>query len=276
MRAWARAGSVIVTRFGDNLRRSFARLFAPPRHRRAAPYSLGRLPLSVGVALLIVGLVASMVWVDLWAFGAAKSLPYSVVYVFARITDFGKSGWFLVPLGVFVVVALALSRDALGRMTRLVLAGLVVRASFVFLAIAIPGLVIQVFKRAIGRARPSEFGPHVYDPGLWHAAFHSLPSGHTTTAFSAAMAIAMLWPRSAIALGVYAVTIGVSRIIVSAHHPSDVLAGAFAGAFGAVLVRNWFASRGLAFAMGPDGSVRAFSGPSLQRVKKVARRIAGY
>jgi undecaprenyl-diphosphatase len=63
--------------------------------------------------------------------------------------------------------------------------------------------------------------------------------------------------------------------VITTHYPSDVIAGAIVGAVGALLVRAWFASRRLGFAIGLDGTVRALPGPSLGRLKRVARRIAG-
>ena len=48
----------------------------------------------------------------------------------------------------------------------------------------------------------------------------------------------------------YAVIIALSRVAVTAHFPSDVIAGAIFGVAGVLLVRAWFASRRLAFAPG--------------------------
>jgi hypothetical protein len=48
-----------------------------------------------------------------------------------------------------------------------------------------------------------------------------------------------------------------------------------AGGFGAILVRNWYASRGLAFVPGVDGAVHAKSGPSWSRIKSVAAKLSG-
>jgi undecaprenyl-diphosphatase len=102
-----------------------------------------------------------------------------------------------------------------------------------------------------------------------------MPSGHSTSAFAAAVAIGALFPRARIALWIYAGIIGLSRVILTAHHPSDVIAGAVVGACGALLVRSWFAAHGRGFSLGPDGRFRLMPGPSLQRIKKVARRVAG-
>jgi undecaprenyl-diphosphatase len=73
---------------------------------------------------------------------------------------------------------------------------------------------------------------------------------------------------------IYAVLIALSRVVITAHHPSDVIGGAIVGAVGAVMVRNWFADRRLGFSVATDGSVRAMPGPSFRRIiKAVARRL---
>jgi undecaprenyl-diphosphatase len=53
-----------------------------------------------------------------------------------------------------------------------------------------------------------------------------------------------------------------SRVVVLAHHPSDVVAGALVGTVGAALVRRWFAARRLVFS--PNLSV--YAGPSLGQI----------
>ena len=48
---------------------------------------------------------------------------------------------------------------------------------------------------------------------------------------------------------VYALVICATRLVLLAHHPSDVVAGALVGVIGAMLVRYWFAARRLGFAI---------------------------
>jgi membrane-associated phospholipid phosphatase len=74
-------------------------------------------------------------------------------------------------------------------------------------------------------------------------------------------------------LWVYAVLIGISRVVISTHYPSDVIGGALLGAFGALLMRNWFAERRLAFYVAPYHEVRPLPGPSWPRLKTVAQRF---
>jgi membrane-associated phospholipid phosphatase len=216
-----------------------------------------------------------MIVLDAPGVALAKSLPLWVVETFNEITDFGKSGWFLIPIGGAIVLAAILSTPAAGRMTNLVLTGLIVRLGYVFVAIALPGLLVAIVKRLIGRVRPSELGPFAYVPWSWKPAFASMPSGHATTAAAAAIAIGALWPKARVPMWIYAAVIMASRVIIEAHYVSDVIAAGFVGGFGAILVRNWFAARRLAFVPGTDGAVHALPGPSWRRVKTVARRLLG-
>ncbi|TMJ01068.1 MAG: phosphatase PAP2 family protein [Alphaproteobacteria bacterium] len=223
-------------------------------------------------ALAGLALVAfAMLFLDAPGVVFAKSLPLWVVETFNEITDFGKSGWFLIPIGGLIVLAAILCTPAAGRITTLMLTSLIVRLGYVFIAIALPSLFVTIVKRLIGRVRPSELGPYAYVPWSWKPAFASMPSGHATTAAAAAIAIGALWPKARAPMWAYAALIMASRVIIEAHYVSDVIAAAFVGGFGAILARNWFAARGLAFVPGTDGAVRTLPGPSWRRVKAVAR-----
>ena len=224
-----------------------------------------------GIALVAL----AMQFLDARSLTFVRTLPTGLVDTFNEITDFGQSGWFLVPLAILIVLAAALATPAAGRIGSLVLASLAVRFGYLFLAIAVPGLFVTIVKRLIGRVRPSDVGPFAYMPWSWRNEYASLPSGHSTTAFAAAVAIAALWPKARIPMLVYAAVIALSRVIITAHFVSDVVAAAFVGGFGAILVRNWYASRGLAFVPEFDGSVRAKPGPSWRRIKQVAARLSG-
>ena len=70
---------------------------------------------------------------------------------------------------------------------------------------------------------------------------------------------------------VYAVVIATTRLVLLAHHPSDVVAGALIGMVGAMAVRYWFAARRLGFAVGNDGTIVPLPGHRLSRAKRVAR-----
>src|SRR5439155_27081336 len=115
--------------------------------------------------------------------------------------------------------------------------------------------------------------PFHYGTFVWRPDYASLPSGHATDAFAALVAIGLIVPRLRAVLWVYALTIAASRVVLLAHHPSDVIAVALAGAVGAPLVRDWFAVRARGFVIAADGHVHALPGPSFTRIKKVARQL---
>jgi membrane-associated phospholipid phosphatase len=87
------------------------------------------------------------------------------------------------------------------------------------------------------------------------------------------VAFGTLFPRARTALWIYALAIALSRIMLQAHNVTDVFAGAVVGTVGALLVRRWFALRRLGFSIGPDGTLHQWPGPSLRRIKCVAREL---
>jgi membrane-associated phospholipid phosphatase len=227
------------------------------------------------IAVLLIA-VASMGWgIDTRLIAAAGHLPAWLVDTFNEITDYGRSSWTLWPSGLLFLGLAAAATSAATRISRLVLASIAVRSGFVFLAIGIPGLVVSVGKRWIGRARPSDAGAFAYHPFSWVPDYASFPSGHSAAAFSALVALGAIFPRARWALWIYAITIALSRMIIAAHYPSDVIVGAMVGASGAILVREWFASRRLGFYVGRDGRVHAMAGPSFRRIKRVAEGFVG-
>jgi membrane-associated phospholipid phosphatase len=273
--AGAAMGATIATRAHaliENARNATMLLLAAP------PASSARLAPTwrryrVQGAIACFAVVLSMLFLDQPAYQFASGLPMWLVDLFYEITDFGRSGWILVPTGGLILVIALLASPALDHMTRGVLAMVVVRIGFIFIAVGLPGLLVTIVKRWIGRVRPSAQGPFAYEPFSWRPEYASLPSGHTTTAFAALVAIGAIFPRARPYLWGYALLIALSRIVVTAHYSSDVIAGAAVGAFGALWVRDWFARRRLGFVVGTDGAVHAFPGPSPNRIKRVARAL---
>jgi membrane-associated phospholipid phosphatase len=250
-------------------------LLGRPVRVRARLWSLAPRELAIASGIAIAVFAFLMMTTDAAAIRGVRHMPGWIVSVFREVTDFGKSGWFLWPLGL-LFIALAALPKILTPFSQLVLAAIMVRVGFLFAAIAVPSLFVTVVKRMIGRARPMVGGsldPFLFSPFEGHAAYAGLPSGHATTVFAVLVAFGTLWPRARTALLVYALLIAVSRVMVTAHYPSDVFAGALVGIAGAVMVRRYFALRGLGFAIQADGTIRQYPGSSLRRIKAVAREL---
>jgi membrane-associated phospholipid phosphatase len=152
---------------------------------------------------------------------------------FSRITNLGLAVWYLVPTGISAIVCGLLSRGQdVPRAYRRLCGTVAVRCFFLFSTIALSGIIADIIKPVVARARPILLLHH-NDYGFaffkTQAAWNSMPSGHTTTVFALACCLSELYPRGRILWFAYALTIAFSRIIVDAHYLSDVVAGAFLG-----------------------------------------------
>ena len=146
------------------------------------------------------------------------------------VTWFGQGGVILYPTGIAVLAGLV--ARWLRPSARARLDGPLRMTAAVFIVVAAAGLSDDVLKVLFGRARPylwlsgDESGFHFLRYG---ARFASFPSGHTTTSVAAALTFGTLLPRWRPFFWAFAVSIAASRIVLDAHYPSDVAAGAALG-----------------------------------------------
>ncbi len=234
-----------------------------PAWRRYAPYLP---PLAAFIA-------AAMIWLDVPVMHGADLLPARFREVVNELTDFGRGVWPLTPLVVLLVASTVALLPSLTFMTRGALAAASIKVGYMFVAIGLTGLADSILKRIIGRVRPSALGAFAYEPLSWRSEYASFPSGHAANVFATLVAVGLIFPRARPLLWVYALGIAASRVIVGSHFVSDVVAGAAFGAFGAIVIRDWFAARRLGFTVGSDGRVRTMPGPSWRRIRKVARAL---
>ncbi|MDE3152313.1 MAG: phosphatase PAP2 family protein [Gemmatimonadota bacterium] len=95
-------------------------------------------------------------------------------------------------------------------------------------------LIVQIFKRTVGRPRPSRTLPAraaVAEPDQF-----SFPSGHAAAAMSIAVVYAVLFPAVAAPVLVAAALVGLTRVFLGVHYPGDVAAGQLIAAATALLV----------------------------------------
>ena len=188
-----------------------------------------------------------------WAATAAVAVTYVIFFLFFdRAVDLWvhrtlaggiaeEAGSFVSQLATGVYVELAL---AAGFIWVAVFDPRLERAStkklfYVLISVGIAILVGEGLKYLLGRYRPvmcfehGLYGLHFFS-SQWE--LNSTPSGHTLRAFSFFTALSLLYRRFAVLFMLAAVSIGVGRVLVTAHYPSDVLFGAYIGMMSALLV----------------------------------------
>ncbi len=101
---------------------------------------------------------------------------------------------------------------------------------FVWASVTVANVVSVAIKILLGRARPILwFKEHLF--GFYgihsHSQYLSMPSGHTTTVFSLALALGVLFPRYFWALMCFALTVASTRIFLTQHYLTDILSAAY-------------------------------------------------
>ena len=95
-------------------------------------------------------------------------------------------------------------------------------------AFALERSLYYVLKNTLKRQRPPEVIPHFTSIVKASDQF-SFPSGHTMAAFLLAALSTMTLGSSAAILYVWATAVGISRVVLGVHFPTDILAGAIIG-----------------------------------------------
>jgi membrane-associated phospholipid phosphatase len=212
------------------------------------------------IVLAIASVVVALVLVADPAFLAMlNSRNQITMQIFEIVTRLGASTWILYTAGAVILVLSIYPPAGLKRSVRLKMHDWVLAMYFIFTSVAFAGLLTNVIKNIVGRARP-QFTP----PGnVWFSNpfgdnydFASFPSGHATTAGALAMALMLLAPKYRVLFALLGVWIAVSRPVLGVHFPSDIFAGLAWGAGFTWIYARSFARKRLLFAYEPDGSLR--------------------
>ena len=193
--------------------------------------SSSRARLILSIAFLTLLLLAAAI--DQPVATAASHLSERTRNLWWYVSDFGLSGYMFVISALITVAALmsgSLASDLRQRLKWRLVAERGI--AFFFMAIGLSGIAVQILKHIIGRARPKlipQFGAFHFEPFSLPNTLASFPSGHTTSAFSAAMLLSLIFPRTRYVLFALAVAIGIARVCVGDHYPSDLVAGAALG-----------------------------------------------
>jgi len=107
--------------------------------------------------------------------------------------------------------------------------------SEVIVALATSNLVVQIIKRIANRPRPYISLQNIKEFKIPFEP-HSFPSGHTTAIFSLVVTLNFYLPACGLILILLATLVGISRVYLGVHYPSDVLMGGLLGSCFAYLI----------------------------------------
>lgn len=202
------------------------------------------------LALFLCAVVLLMVFVDFPLSRYMIAEPGAFFNALRAAHDFGNSLWFLVTYIAWGCTAYAYShitadetRAAQARKLALILA-------FLAGCIIVSGLLVDVLKPIIGRARPymALEGRGLWSPFTFSGKYYSMPSGHATTMLAAAAGLSILWRKAAKPLHIilYALAFfgAVARIAARKHFASDIFVGGIIGVMSSYWLADLFSRRG--------------------------------
>lgn len=116
------------------------------------------------------------------------------------------------------------------------------RVWFLWLCVVIPNVICTVLKILCGRARPDLlFNEHIY--GFFglktNSLFWSFPSGHTSTVMGLALGLCILFPYYYAAFILVGLIVVLSRVLLTYHYLSDVLAAGYLALLEVGLIYWW-------------------------------------
>lgn len=200
--------------------------------------------LIVASVIVLAMVIAGVIKYDVPLYILSRQYDYSVWHWFAKIFD-GKvwvSVFLLATIIMYLKKTYELRNDPTTHMHWFNVHFLFKDAYYklknsnaflVLCSLCLSGVIVEILKFVIGRARPvffEMFGIVVgFLPFTSEWAFNSMPSGHTALSFAGLVMLGMLIPRFKWLTWSLAIVIAVSRVAIGAHWPTDVLLGAFIG-----------------------------------------------
>ncbi len=201
------------------------------------------LPVAKLAALGFVLSMISFAVLDKQVYYLTHATDPGTLAIWQRITFLGNSSWMAGVTLLAMIAGFTLARAKPENPAWRIMAR---RAVYIFAAVFSSGIFTMIVKGIVGRARPYLFdteGPFGFSPFSFASDYASWPSGHTTTAFAMAVAVALVFPKTRyIGLSLAFLT-AYSRMALSAHYLADVTIGATVGTVGAILVYRWLAPK---------------------------------
>ena len=204
---------------------------------------LPRPPLGWLLVAVVGACIALGLFVDRAVILAAAEIGGSFRRFFEIVTKLGDATGWLIILAAVTLVCLTLSRQPRFHAIRDRLYQHAWNCWFVILTCLTSGAIHHVLKIVIGRYRPRYLlSEDLYglSPLNFEIARNSFPSGHTQTIVAICFALYLVYPRPWPIYLALAVLVGLSRIALGAHYPSDVLGGAYLAICAAILLKRHY------------------------------------
>jgi len=170
----------------------------------------------------------------------------------------GDSKYSLVPTGIAVILLMLLYLVDPSTIRARLYAWLAGVSGFIFVSVALSGILANVIKILVGRARPRHaemLDWPDFHPFAGSGSFHSFPSGHANTVFAIALAVGFLAPPLRRWLLALAAILGFCRVLQYQHFVSDTLGGALLAIVTTYWLRDRFARGNIVFRKRVDGGV---------------------
>jgi len=218
--------------------------------------------------LTLAGIAACIAYVDRPVALYFHGVSPPVLVFFRAVTRLGVSTYYMIGTAALALMLWLIGRFGRGRWT-VPLGAAAIVPLFLFLSIAVSGLITDLLKIVFGRARPKLlFANETFGFDWWRTKgdFWSFPSGHTTTAVAIAAALYCLWPRFLPLYIGFAALVGVSRLVIGAHYVSDVVAATFIAIAATYCLRLWLERSGISLRDSAGGAPAAGVTPSHERL----------
>ncbi len=160
-------------------------IFTGPARKRWSPLSI-----TIATAIAVAAFFFSAYVLDREITLALTNWPPQIVFFFEQLTRLGESDWILIPTLLVWIIGQTGSLLPFGYRLKWRLRAFGAGSGFVFLAVAVPGIISALIKRGLGRARPEhleELGTLHFEPQWADWTFQSFPS--------ATQQRLLLWPQ---------------------------------------------------------------------------------
>jgi len=225
------------------------------RRHSAFPAIAWQMPALIVVTLIVICFLI----LDEPAAAFRGQWPGSIGRLAAQMTDIGLGVWYVVPAILALIVVNQIDWNRFSGQRLLLLYNWTILSAYALISVGGALLLSNIAKNVIGRGRPMHYadhGVHAFNPLSGDASWASFPSGHSSTVGAVVGVLVLLVPWSRWVVIPFGMWLVATRIVVGAHHPSDVVAGFAFGFVVAALVAIGFARFGYLFARVREGLPR--------------------